>query len=140
MRGARERTVYPCSLPRFVAAIGPVLLLMCWACGPASTVAEPTPTPEPKPTAESRPADIREEAPVDALLARRQDAALRVCDALENSLLFGDPSFFLGALRFAEAEGVRRSDLMEAMERACPGPLRVLRYEPDLIAEFEKLR
>ena len=139
MRGARGRTAYPCSLSRFVAAVGAVLLLMCGACGPASTVAEPTPTPEPKPTAESRLADIREEEPVDALLARRQDAALRVCDALENTLLFGDPAFFLGALRFAEEEGVRRSELLDAMQRECPGPLRVLRYEPDLIAEFAKL-
>ena len=117
---------------RLLAAAA-MLLLMHAACGTSDTTAHPTPTAGP------RLANVRDEEPIDALLARRQDAALRVCDALENTLLFGDPAFFLGALRFAEEEGVRRSDLMEAMERACPGPLRVLRYEPDLIAEFEKL-
>ena len=124
-------TRYQCS--RLLAAAA-VLLLMHAACGTPDTTAHPTPT------AESRLADIREEEPVDALLARRQDATLRVCDALENTLLFGDPAFFLGALRFAEEEGVRRSELLDAMQRECPGPLRVLRYEPDLLAEFESLR
>ena len=114
-------------------ALGAVLVLLCCACGPSEPVVEPTPT------AESRLADDRANEPVDALQARREDAALRVCDALENTLLVEEPAFFLGALRFAEAEGVRRSELMEAMQRACPGPLATLRHEPDLIAEFERM-
>lgn len=104
---------------------------------------EPTPTAEiaiePTPTAEPVLADTPRPEPVDALEARRQDAALRVCDALENTLLVSEPAFFFGALQFAREEGMRKSDLTEAMERECPGPFRVLRYEPDLMAEFEKL-
>ena len=34
---------------------------------------------------------------------------------------------------------MRESELAEAMQRECPGPFRALRYEPDLMAEFEKL-
>ena len=76
---------------------------------------------------------------MDALEARRWDAALRVCDALENTLLVSEPAFFLGALQFAQGEGMRKSELAEAMERECPGAFGALRYEPDLMAEFEKL-
>ena len=115
-------------------------MLLCCACGSSDAATEPTPTAGPTPTAESRPADLREQQPVDALLARRQDATLRVCDALENTLLADEPAFFLGALRFAEQEAVRGSELLEAMQRECPGPLRVLRQQPELMAEIERLR
>ena len=114
--------------------------MLCCACGSSDAATEPTPTAEPTTTAESRSADLREQPPVDALLARRQDATLRVCDALENTLLADEPAFFLGALRFAEQEGVRGSELLDAMQRACPGPLRVLRQQPELMAEIDRLR
>ena len=127
--------------PRVLAALGVVLVLLFGACGPSSTEAASTPTadPKPTPTAEPRPEDTPEPTPFDALEARHQDAALRVCDALENTLLVGEPAFFLGALQFAGEEGMRKSELLDAMERECPGPLGVLRYEPDLMAEVEKL-
>ena len=118
-----------------------VLALLWAACGAGETDIQPTPTPEPQPTptAESRPEAAPEPTPLDALEARRWDAALRVCDALENTLLVSEPAFFLGALQFAQGEGMRKSELAEAMERECPGAFGALRYEPDLMAEFEKL-
>ena len=109
------------------------VLLLCFACAPSETPANPTPTPQAQRTSSP------EQEPADALTVRRQDAALRVCDALENTLLVGEPAFLLGALQFAQEEGIRKSELLEAMDRECPGPLRVLHYEPDLMAEFEKL-
>lgn len=118
------------------------MLALLWAaCGVTETDVQPTPTtpPQPTPTAEPRPEATPEPTPVDALEARRWDAALRVCDALENTLLVSEPAFFLGALQFARDEGMPRSELSEAMQRECPGAFRALRYEPDLMAEFEKL-
>lgn len=117
------------------------LALVLSACGAGETDVQPTPTPQPQPTptAEPRPEVTPEPTPVDALEARRWDAALRVCDALENTLLVSEPAFFLGALQFARDEGMPKSELSEAMQRECPGAFRALRYEPDLMAEFEKL-
>lgn len=116
-------------------------MLLLAACGADKPDAQPTPTPEFQPTltAEPPPEATPEPTPLDALEARRWDAALRVCDALENTLLVGEPAFFLGALQFAQNEGMRQSELSEAMQRECPGPFGALRYEPDLMAEFEKL-
>ena len=34
---------------------------------------------------------------------------------------------------------MRKSELADAMQRECPGAFGALRYEPDLMAEFEKL-
>lgn len=111
------------------------------ACAAGATDAEPTPTvvSPPTPTAEPSPEVTPEPTPLDALEARRWDAALRVCDALENTLLVGEPAFFVGALQYAQEEGMREAELAEAMQRECPGPFGALRYEPDLMAEFEKL-
>lgn len=114
-------------------ALGVCLVVLLSACEAGKTDAQPTPTAQPRPQATPEP------TPLDALEARRWDAALRVCDALENTLLVGEPAFFLGALQFAQEEGMRRSELAEAMQRECPGPFGALRYEPDLMAEFEKL-
>ena len=118
-----------------------VLALLYGACGASNTAAplSPTAEPQPTPTAQPLPQVTPEPTPFDALEARHQDAALRVCDALENTLLVGEPAFFLGALQFAREESLRKSELLDAMERECPGPLGVLRYEPDLMAEVEKL-
>ncbi len=126
---------------RILAALSVVLALLWSACGATDSDVQPTPVAEPQltPTVEPRPEDTPEPTPFDALEARHQDAALRVCDALENTLLVGEPAFFLGALQFAGEEGMRKSELLDAMERECPGPLGVLRYEPDLMAEVEKL-
>lgn len=110
-----------------------LLVLLCFACDPTDTTIEATPTAKPQPQATPEP------TPLDALEARRWDAALRVCDALENTLLVSEPAFFLGALQFARDEGMRKSELAEAMQRECPGAFGALRYEPDLRAEFEKL-
>ena len=122
-------------------ALGVCLVVLLSACEAGSTDAEPTTTAEsqPTPTVEPRPQATPEPTPLDALEARRWDAALRVCDALENTLLVGEPAFFLGALQFAREEGMRESELAKAMQRECPGPFGALRYEPDLMAEFEKL-
>ncbi|MCY3749536.1 MAG: hypothetical protein OXG64_09590 [Chloroflexi bacterium] len=130
MRGLRVRVT-----------LGLVMVLLLSTCGESKPDAQPTPTPEPRPTltAEPQPKVTLEPTPLDALEARRWDAALRVCDALENTLLVGEPAFFLGALQFAQEEGMRKSELAEAMQRECPGPFGTLRYEPDLMAEFEKL-
>ena len=116
-------------------------MVLLAACGADKPDAQPTPTPEFQPTltAEPPPDVTPEPTPLDALEARRWDAALRVCDALENTLLVGEPAFFLGALQFAQQEGMRKSELAEAMQRECPGPFGALRYEPDLMAEFDKL-
>ena len=103
--------------------MGAVLLLLSFACGPAAPVVEPTPTTEPDA------AHTPEPKPVDALVARRQDTALRVCDALENTLLVSEPAFLSGAVEFARSEGLRKSELLEAMARNCPGPFNALRYE-----------
>ncbi len=126
---------------RLLATLTVFLALLLSACGASETEVQPTPTPQPQPTptTESRPEATPEPTPVDALEARRWDAALRVCDALENTLLVSEPAFFLGALQFARDEGMRKSELSEAMQRECPGVFGVLRYEPDLLAEFEKL-
>ena len=117
-------------------------MLLLGACGADKPAAQPTPTPQPQPTptAEPRPEPTPEPTPLDALEARRWDAALRVCDALENTLLVSEPAFFLGALQFAQEEGMRKSELAEAMQRECPGAFGALRYEPDLMAEFDRLR
>ena len=117
------------------------MVLLLSACGESKPDTPPAPTPEPQPTptAEPQPQATPQPTPLDALEARRWDAALRVCDALENTLLVGEPAFFLGALQFAREEGMRQSELAEAMQRECPGPFGALRYEPDLMAEFEKL-
>lgn len=121
--------------------LGVSLVLLQSACGESQTDLRPTPPPQPQPTptAEAQPDATPEPTPVDALEARHWDAALRVCDALENTLLVSEPAFFLGALQFAREEGMRKSELSEAMQRKCPGAFGALRYEPDLIAEFEKL-
>ena len=126
---------------RVLVALGVSLVLLQSACGASETDLQPTPTPQPQPTptAEPRPEVTPEPTPLDALEARRWDAALRVCDALENTLLVSEPAFFLGALQFASDEGMRKAELAEAMQRECPGAFGVLRYEPDLMAEFEKL-
>lgn len=122
-------------------ALGVVLVLLLGACEAGKPDTQPTPTPELQPTltAEPQPEATPAPTPLDALEARRWDAALRVCDALENTLLVGEPAFFLGALQFAQDEGMRKSELAEAMQRECPGPFGALRYEPDLMAEFDKL-
>ena len=126
---------------RVLVVLGVSLVLLQSACGESQTDLRPTPPPQPQPTptAESQPDATPEPTPVDALEARHWDAALRVCDALENTLLVSEPAFFLGALQFAREEGMRKSELSEAMQRECPGAFGALRYEPDLIAEFEKL-
>jgi len=126
---------------RVLVALGAILVVLLGACGAGKPDAQPTPTvaPQPTPTAEPQPEATPEPTPLDALEARHWDAALRVCDALENTLLVGEPAFFLGALQFAQGEGMRKSELAEAMQRECPGPFGALRYEPDLMAEFEKL-
>ena len=118
-----------------------VLVVLLGACEAGKPDAQPTPTVEPQPTPTTEPIQevTPEPTPLDALEARRWDAALRVCDALENTLLVGEPAFFLGALQFAQNEGMRQLELAEAMQRECPGPFGALRYEPDLMAEFEKL-
>ncbi len=117
---------------------------------PPAAPAAPAPTLTPEaapPTAAGAPAAAPPSSPPPApargatptLWERQTDVALRGCDALENSLLMDTPGLFVEAVSFAADRGADLDDLMQAMQRECPGPLRVLRQRPGFLAEIEAL-